>query len=664
MKVIPFIIIILISVGCVHQETEFQQILQFESITAPCDSLLDFLKHPEPKVRTRAIEAIGKLQDNHCLEQVTKMLQDTNHNVRLEAAFALGQIGDSTAEASLIERLNSKEITEVKVRILEALGKIGTAQTFAILSNQFTAQSEALRAEAALASARMALRGRTNQIVTNSLQALLNDGNDDVRWKTTYALMRIKKDLDANKLVGRLQDRNPQVRMYAVSALGEMAYIPVLERLGFILRTDLDWRVRVNAARALENYPLTLVADYLSLLYQSAHVRLTIVSAIGASAQVGTKGYRQNSRELNLAKHQLEQLLTNDPDEEAIPLTHAEIGAALISYAKLMGHQAIDLVLTYAEHASKTVRASAMQALGEIHSPVVMNIFEKKYPTDSTVVKIAILEALDKLSAFSNPKLFLDALASDDQVLVALAAKGLGSDSVNNKIYAPRIVEAYQSLPKPVDVEAAQMIFEALGKFKEESAVPTLKDALRTPDKALSKAAAQALGEITGESYTDQIVHFTELPFEFKYRDVLDLRGAKAIIQTERGKIEIKLYAEDAPLTVLNFVRLAEAGFYDGLTFHRVVPNFVIQGGDPRGDSWGSPGYSIPSEFNKHHYLRGTVGMASAGKDTEGCQFFITHSPQPHLDGRYTIFGQVTSGMDVVDKIQQDDVMQKVEIAR
>ncbi|KPJ61722.1 MAG: peptidylprolyl isomerase [Latescibacteria bacterium DG_63] len=131
---------------------------------------------------------------------------------------------------------------------------------------------------------------------------------------------------------------------------------------------------------------------------------------------------------------------------------------------------------------------------------------------------------------------------------------------------------------------------------------------------------------------------------------------------TERGEIVIRLLGKEAPNTVENFVRLAQDGFYDGLTFHRVVPNFVIQGGCPRGDGWGGPGYTIRCEINRRHYLSGAVGMALAGKDTGGSQFFITHSPQPHLDGRYTIFGQVIRGMDVVDSIERGDRIVEVRI--
>jgi len=109
-------------------------------------------------------------------------------------------------------------------------------------------------------------------------------------------------------------------------------------------------------------------------------------------------------------------------------------------------------------------------------------------------------------------------------------------------------------------------------------------------------------------------------------------------------------------------VKLAQKGFYDGLGFHRVVPNFVLQGGDPRGDGWGGPGYAIRSEYSFARFGRGMVGIASAGKDTEGCQFFITHLPTPHLDGRFTVFARVVDGFDVVDRLQVGDTIEKVTI--
>ena len=133
-------------------------------------------------------------------------------------------------------------------------------------------------------------------------------------------------------------------------------------------------------------------------------------------------------------------------------------------------------------------------------------------------------------------------------------------------------------------------------------------------------------------------------------------------IDTDRGTIQIELAVLDAPLTVENFTTLARKGFFDGLPVHRVVPDFVVQGGDPRGDGEGGPGYSIRDELSERPFLRGTVGMALDWADTGGSQFFITHSPQPHLDAKYTVFGRVIAGMDVVDKIEQWDVIRRVRI--
>lgn len=136
----------------------------------------------------------------------------------------------------------------------------------------------------------------------------------------------------------------------------------------------------------------------------------------------------------------------------------------------------------------------------------------------------------------------------------------------------------------------------------------------------------------------------------------------KAIIETSRGNIVLELFDKDAPNTVANFVKLINEGFYNGLTFHRVIPDFVIQGGCPKGNGTGGPGYSIKCEINRRKHLTGTLSMAHAGKDTGGSQFFITHSPQPHLDGVHTVFGQVREGMDVVNRIRQGDVMKKVSV--
>ena len=137
----------------------------------------------------------------------------------------------------------------------------------------------------------------------------------------------------------------------------------------------------------------------------------------------------------------------------------------------------------------------------------------------------------------------------------------------------------------------------------------------------------------------------------------------KAVIETEKGNIEIELLAKDAPNTVANFVSLINKGFYDGLIFHRVLPGFVAQGGCPEGRGTGGPGYTIKCEINPNKHLRGSLSMAHAGRDTGGSQFFICYDAFPHLDGVHTVFGKVVKGMDVVDQIKQGDKMVKVTVS-
>jgi len=147
------------------------------------------------------------------------------------------------------------------------------------------------------------------------------------------------------------------------------------------------------------------------------------------------------------------------------------------------------------------------------------------------------------------------------------------------------------------------------------------------------------------------------------YVRAVSRKNAKAILTTEKGVFTIEFAPEDAPLTVDNFIKLAKSGYFNGLAIHRVVPNFVMQDGDPRGDGNGGPGWQIRCEINLLSYERGAVGMALSGKDTGGSQWFVTHSPQPHLDGGYTIFGRVNeTDIKVVDNLVRGDKILSVKI--
>ena len=191
-----------------------------------------------------------------------------------------------------------------------------------------------------------------------------------------------------------------------------------------------------------------------------------------------------------------------------------------------------------------------------------------------------------------------------------------------------------------------------------------LLNAAIDPEYIVRRDAAKIYKEVIGKN-RDNIIRQT---FTIISESDLESRLTKyrsnpyATIKTSRGDIEIELYFDVAPLTVLNFIELAENSFYDELQFHRVVPNFVAQGGDPRGDGWGGPRYFIRCEYSSEKYRRGTLGVATSGKDSGGSQFFITLSPQPHLEARYTVFGQVIAGMEFVDDIVVGDIIETIEI--
>jgi cyclophilin family peptidyl-prolyl cis-trans isomerase len=225
------------------------------------------------------------------------------------------------------------------------------------------------------------------------------------------------------------------------------------------------------------------------------------------------------------------------------------------------------------------------------------------------------------------------------------------------------LVAAYKRGEADLVIDTRASALEALSKYGAPAAVPTLRAALADKDWAVRVKAAELLKTLDPTIETAAAMRPAPSAAQYETPSLTAPTVSPHVyIETEKGTIEIELDVLDAPITASNFIALARKGYFDGLSFHRVVPYFVIQGGDPRGDGEGGPGYTIRDELNQEPYLRGTVGMALAWRDTGGSQFFIAHGPQPHLDARYTVFGRVVSGMDVVDAITQWDVMQRVRV--
>jgi cyclophilin family peptidyl-prolyl cis-trans isomerase len=239
----------------------------------------------------------------------------------------------------------------------------------------------------------------------------------------------------------------------------------------------------------------------------------------------------------------------------------------------------------------------------------------------------------------------LKLLDSKDAILAAAAVAAFG------RAQDPAAVTALRRLLRlaAAQPEIIDDLTDAATKLKALAAEPELKLLLSAANAHVRLAAAASLTKLEG--------HPVRAPWVEGSPSADPLVPTHAVfrVRTARGDFDFAPFAE-SPLTVANFARLVGQGFYRGLTFHRVVPNFVIQGGDPRQDGNGGPGYVIPCEMNLHPYRRGVVGMALSGKDTGGSQFFVTLSAQPHLDGRYTAFGEVVRGEEVLDRILEGDL--------
>jgi cyclophilin family peptidyl-prolyl cis-trans isomerase len=254
-------------------------------------------------------------------------------------------------------------------------------------------------------------------------------------------------------------------------------------------------------------------------------------------------------------------------------------------------------------------------------------------------------------------------LEEDDVVVRATAADLLG-DLPASQENTRMLVAALPRAQKDNLNDAILSILDSLAKQKNSVANEAIKSSLDSTDYLVRRRAVALLKTNSAGNFSSRIgtVHTRNTNADYKRAVARIGKRVRAVVTTTKGSFTIELLPDEAPLTVDNFAELASRGYYRGITFHRVVPNFVVQLGDPRGDGSGGPGYTIRCEVNEVPYDRGAVGMALSGKDTGGSQWFVTHAPQPHLDGGYTVFGRVVSGMNVVDSIVRGDIIRSITV--
>ncbi|WP_461491918.1 peptidylprolyl isomerase [Pontibacter sp. HJ8] len=610
-------------------DTTLQQLytLQDERKTA---ELLPFLNHPKAQYRQEAALAFASVQDTLAIPQLLTALSDTTTTVRLAAAYALGQIGHKKAQHALIQHLNQEKRPAVQAELLEALGKLADAAGVAYLAGYQAPNATALAGQAWGIYRAGQRQQHTQPGIAKAVELLAAVNPFEARLAAAHFLARTPKlDLSVYRqplTTAATSDASPDVRMAVAQAFAKVKARDKATVLSGIAQSDPDYRVRLSAIRSMAGLEFEEIEEALLAGLTDQNINTAVATA--EFLQANFQGV--SSVTLQKALSQVEDgrvragliwvLLRNSPNKPQLSKQYQQV---------------------YRSTQNPYDKAHLLKALSADFNNAAF-IAEQTFAASQPVIATYGMEALVAMRQQPDfPKkmepdfaaIFRQGIGSGDVALVGLAAGVIRDPKLNYRdLYQDRtfLTQAQQQLVLPRDMETNIELQKTIDYLSGNASSATPQNPFTHPiDWALVQTIAP-----------DQQV----------------------LIKTEKGDITLQLFVEDAPGSVANFVELTKQQFFDGLYFHRVVPNFVAQGGDKRGDGWGSSDYSIRSEFAPLHYREGYVGMASAGKDTESNQWFITHSPAPHLDGRYTIFAKVVKGMEVVHQLEVGDKIMSVAL--
>lgn len=595
------------------------------------------LGQARPALRARAARALGHVGSRGSRPALEMALRDPSALVRREAAFALGLVGDSLAAPALLDRLERDRDPATRVALVTALGNLGVRSGGAVglaLAGSLRSPRTPERWAAALAGARL----RDSSMV-EALERAARDPRPELRWRAAYALGRIGDRRGAAALRTLSFDKDALVRAVAARALGEVGDSSATARLGALLH-DESWRVRVNAAVSLGSLRIAREARTLLPFLSDRHPHVRWQAAISLG-QLGD----------SLAASALAKALGDS--------STGVVQAAAISLLKIQGDRAVPTIAPALDLLPSFLRGGVAEALGEVEGPAALELMLARAGQPSDPAQAAgaatALAKRPEARVASLPILRRLLEVGTDFSVVCSAAEALGA--LGDSVSVPALAGLFARRSTNQDDDVRASAATALAALKSPDALAALRSALHDPDRRVREIAVRSLG-----FPSDSLAEGPAPPLKTRATPASEARRLTAVVTTERGIITIALDPTVAPENVENFASLARAGTFDAIQFHRVVPNFVIQTGCPRGDGWGGPGYAIPCEYNDRSYEVGTVGMALSGKDTGGSQWFITLSPQPRLEGRYTVLGKVTQGLDVAERIMPGDRIVKVAI--
>ena len=606
--------------------------------------------------RAAAARAAGQVHGAVLAPELRVLLADRDTAVAANAAYALGLLADTNGVTALGAALDASPT--VGREAAWALGQIGEPARAVLVASL---AQDSPRRDPQARSAELIALFKLTPVPAEAVRPWLRDTSALVRWGAAYALARPYVAAGVRALIPLASDPDAEVRAQVARGLSHRAAGDSLAALARApldaLVRDADAHVRINALRSLGSYGDASRAAVVAATHDpDPNVRVAAAQELGAVLDNGRAAwnaawkadtgfmYRRSVLASALAQDVvLPAAELDNPDswthqgDWRLRAAVAEAGAASPTILRM---REVSLPLT--RDPDPRVRVSAYAAMAPHadsaeHHPWRREFMEYGLTDADAIVRATAIGSLEGHASAAEVPLVLgsyrrsgaDTLSDARIAAVRFFAAAWAHDSAG---FADSVKTAIRALPVPPDplTRSAAAGLELLSTWRA------------APPPAPRPA-----------SWYESIVRTRILP-------ALAGKLPRAEIVTERGTITIELWAADAPLTVDNFLTLASSGYYDGARFHRVVPNFVAQDGDRRGDGNGGPAYTIRDELNRRRDVRGAVGMALSGPDTGGSQYFLMLAPDPHLDGGYTVFGQVIHGWQVLDALVQGDLIEHI----
>ncbi|HLM03349.1 MAG TPA: HEAT repeat domain-containing protein [Pyrinomonadaceae bacterium] len=683
-------------------------------------TLENLLTSPDEKIRARAALAAGRIGDERSIPALVNLLDnDSSDEIRAAAAFAVGEIESAKGADAILKTLgNEKNSAAVRARAVEAAGKIAAA-----IATADKKKAEEI-GRAILDGIESEARQPTpdKQLILLGLTAILRArpaGGDSVAAKF-LAHREAPVRADAANTLARLRSKNHNepLREMLVSDADAVARATAARALGIaedktaltiLLKAateDEDSRVRVSAMRALGSLKDKKVAAPL-LEYAN-----TLLDAYTLAKKKNANPAQKN--ELLEIGAALGRILAQSNDENAVRFLQdfreldkfqspeTEIAFARVAPEKYLaefkaknnGYTDWRIASAYGQGLGDfgtsediSLKARAGRTLTSYVSGMLTSV-KSAYEVEMTKAIPDLLRALAVLKPDNLDEILRGMLDNPDVFIRATAAELIAERPFSDENFKALEKAFTRGLLTDTDYNDAQLaVMDALFKLDRGNSTGNLLVALNSKDYIVRKkafellrtkdlekekpgiptmleaAASSGKERVLPYGYGSRLGQILNAPADYT-RAVSRKNGqVKAVVTTEKGSFAIDFFPEDAPLAVDNFIRLARARYYNNVSIHRVVPNFVMQDGDPRGDGNGGPGWQIRCEINTIPYERGAVGMALSGKDTGGSQWFVTHSRQPHLEGGYTVFGKVNEAdMKIVDNLARGDKILSVKI--